>query len=88
MTLFTKKGCNKCDYLKSVLPAHLNIRMYDVETAEGLAELAYLELVSLAEKALPILVHGDKVITGVIQIRREIQRHFLSAHVASGGRRR
>lgn len=77
MTLFTKKGCKKCNYLKKVIPTHLNIRTYDVQTAEGLAELAYLELVPTAEKSLPILVHGDKVITGVINIRREIQRHLL-----------
>lgn len=88
MRLFTKKGCKKCSYLKNAIPAHPNIRTYDVQTAEGLAELAYLELVPMAEKSLPILVHGDKVITGVINIRREIQQHLSSSMAVSGRKRR
>jgi hypothetical protein len=75
MTLFTKKGCKKCSYIKKQIPALLNIKIYDVQTAEGLAELAYLELVPIAEKALPILIHEDRVITGAINIKREIRRH-------------
>jgi hypothetical protein len=75
MILFTKKGCQKCDYVKQQIPAALEIITYDIETPEGLAELAYLELVPLAEKALPILVKSDNgVITGAINIKQEIQR--------------
>ena len=81
MTLFTKKGCKKCSYIKKQIPSHLNVKTYDVQTAEGLAELAYLELVPTAEKALPILVHGEKIITGAININREILRYSLGASV-------
>jgi hypothetical protein len=83
MTLFTKTGCQKCSYIKKHIPSHLEVRTYDVQTPEGLAELAYLELVPTAEKALPILVHGDKVITGAINIKREIQRNSLSSILPS-----
>ena len=75
MKLFTKKGCKKCDYVKQGIPAALKITTYDIETADGLAELAYLGLVPLAEKTLPILVKRDNgVITGAINIKQEIQR--------------
>lgn len=74
MKLFAKKGCKKCDYVKQWIPVSLKITTYDIETAEGLAELAYLGLVPLAEKTLPILVKRDHgIITGAINIRQEIQ---------------
>ena len=74
MKLFTKKGCKKCDYVKQWIPAALQITTYDIETAEGLAELAYLGLVPLAEKTLPILVKRDNgIITGAINIKHKIQ---------------
>ena len=47
---------------------------FDIMTAEGLAELAYHELVGEAEKQLPILVTRDgKIVTGAIRINREIR---------------
>lgn len=58
--LFVKPGCPKCDHVKARLPQGLSIRLLDVETPEGLAELAYRELVGLAEKALPILLEGSQ----------------------------
>jgi hypothetical protein len=42
-------------------------------TAEGLAELAFRELVATAEKQLPILRLPDgRVVTGAVQIRNAL----------------
>lgn len=57
--LFVKPGCPECDYVKARLPQGRSVRILDVETPEGLAELAYRELVGPAEKALPILLKED-----------------------------
>lgn len=76
MKLFTKPGCEKCDWVKERMPeeAKESVDAFDILTAEGLAELAYHELVGLAEKKLPILLTGKgKVVTGAIQINRTIQ---------------
>lgn len=76
MKLFTKPGCDKCDWVKDRMPeeARENVNSFDILTAEGLAELAYNELVGVAEKQLPILLTREgKVVTGAIQINRAIQ---------------
>ena len=76
MKLFTKPGCEKCDWVKDRMPekASETVNSFDILTAEGLAELAYNELVGVAEKQLPILLTREgKVVTGAIQINREIQ---------------
>lgn len=73
MMLFTKPGCGKCDWLKANLPEGAVFTTHDILTAEGLAELAFHELVSTAEKQLPILRTGDgRIVTGALQIRREL----------------
>ena len=73
MKLFTKPGCEKCDWVKANLPEGVNVATHDILTAEGLAELAFHELVSIAEKQLPILrLRGGEIVTGAIQIRREL----------------
>ena len=72
--LFTKQGCDKCDWVKSKIDMDklndVEILHLDGENPEALAMLAYFECVTLAEKKLPILVadSGD-VITGAIQIK-------------------
>lgn len=62
MILFTKQGCEKCDLVKRQCGDDL-IVVYELdgENAEALAELAYHELVSKAEKTLPLLVDGERV---------------------------
>ncbi|HWR97689.1 MAG TPA: hypothetical protein VN317_04640 [Candidatus Methanoperedens sp.] len=73
MELFTKPGCEKCDWVKANLPAGASVTTHDILTAVGLAELAFRELVPLAEKQLPILRTPDgRVVTGAIQIRNEL----------------
>jgi hypothetical protein len=76
MKLFTKPGCEKCDWVKERVPdeAQRRIDFYDIMTADGLAELAYCELVGVAEKQLPILLtRAGKVVTGAIRINKEIE---------------
>jgi hypothetical protein len=76
MKLFTKPGCEKCDWVKGRMPgeARESVDSFDIMTADGLAELAYHELVGIAEKQLPVLLTREgKVVTGAIRINREIQ---------------
>jgi hypothetical protein len=74
MKLFTKPGCEKCEWVKKDLPAGAKVSPVDIMTAEGLAELAYYELVGLAEKQLPILLTREgKVLTGAIRISKELK---------------
>jgi hypothetical protein len=76
MKLFTKPGCEKCDWVKERMPeeAQKSVDFFDIMTADGLAELAYYELVGVAEKQLPILLTGDgEIVTGAIRINREIE---------------
>ena len=73
--LFTKKGCDKCDYVKRYIPKQLELKTHDVQSIDGLAELAELSLIGLAEKELPILVTADKVITGAINIKKELSKY-------------
>jgi hypothetical protein len=73
MKLFTKPGCEKCDWVKANLPEGAAVTTHDILTAEGLAELAFHELVTTAEKQLPILrLRDGEIVTGAIQIRNEI----------------
>ncbi len=77
--LFTKTGCDKCDWVKSHVKlselSDLEVLNLDDEEGEGLALLAYYECVSLAEKNLPILVEsGGGVVIGAIQIRNHLKR--------------
>lgn len=73
MTLFTKEGCEKCEYVKrSVDLKDLGVRVevLSSDNPESLAHLAWHELVSLAETQLPILVLDDNSsMTGAIRIK-------------------
>jgi glutaredoxin 2 len=85
MTLFTKEQCKKCDFLKT----KIDLRALGVEVEElrpdnpdALAHLAWHELVSVAEKHLPILVLDDSsYITDVVPILRFLQKQRI-AHVS------
>jgi len=73
--LFTKKGCEKCDWIKTNMDLEsiegLRVMQLDGEDCEALALLAYYECVSLSEKQLPILVSEDReIITGAGHIRK------------------
>ena len=62
MTLFTKEGCQKCEYVKrSVNLADLGVKEQRLteDNYVALAELAYYGLVEEAQKTLPILVTED-----------------------------
>ena len=63
--LFTKPGCQKCDYIKERVPEGLDVSYVDTSTAEGLAEAAYYEILG---KHTPILVVDDQVTEGAIAI--------------------
>ena len=73
MTLFTKDGCEKCEYVKrSVDLKNLGVRVevLSPDNPESLAHLAWHELVSVAETQLPILVMDDNSsLTGAIRIK-------------------
>jgi hypothetical protein len=63
--LFTKPGCQKCDYIKERMPSGLTVSIVDTSTSQGLAEAAYYELLG---KHTPILVVDDQIIEGAINI--------------------
>jgi glutaredoxin 2 len=78
MTLFTKEGCRKCDYLKKKVDlAAFGIQVEELgpDNPDALAHLAWHELISVAEKQLPILVLDDSsYIADVIPILRYLKR--------------
>ena len=78
MTLFTKEGCEKCEYVKSHVDLNrlgVRVEVLSPENPESLAHLAWHELVTLAETQLPILVLDDNsALTGAIRIK-----NYLSA---------
>ncbi|MBI5969261.1 MAG: hypothetical protein HY882_15555 [Deltaproteobacteria bacterium] len=78
MTLFTKEGCAKCQYVKkSVDLKKLGVReeILSPDNPDSLAHLAWHELVSVAATQLPILVLDDNTsLTGAIRIT-----NFLTA---------
>jgi glutaredoxin len=73
MTLFTKKNCGKCEYVKDhvdLKQAGVTVKVLSNENYEALAELAWHELVTVAETTMPILVlDNDTSITGAIKIK-------------------
>ena len=73
MTLFTKEGCEKCDYVKkSVDLKKLGVRVevLSADNPDSLAHLAWHGLVRTAETQLPILVLDDSSsLTGAIRIK-------------------
>ena len=82
MTLFTKIGCEKCDYVKKTVDLKkLGIaeEILGPDNPDSLAHLAWHELVAVAETQLPILVLDDSsAITGAIRIKNYL--------IAFGGR--
>jgi deoxyxylulose-5-phosphate synthase len=68
--LFTKPGCETCDYVKERLPPGLKVNILDMESADGMAEAAYYELLS---KYTPILVVDDQVVEGAINILQKLK---------------
>jgi hypothetical protein len=73
--LFTKDGCDKCQWVKD----NCNLSLVDITELDGsvesLVELAWYECVSLAETDLPILVLDDYTkVTGAIAIKNELKR--------------
>ncbi len=76
MVLFTKPGCPKCEDVKKHIPANAaGVTTYDITTAEGLAELAFYELVPEAEKTLPLAVRDGEVLYRALQIRKALQNY-------------
>jgi glutaredoxin len=73
LTLFTKLGCEKCEYVKkSVDLKKLGVReeVLGPDNPDSLAHLAWHELVTAAETQLPILVLDDSSsIMGAIRIK-------------------
>jgi glutaredoxin len=73
LTLFTKVGCQKCEFVKkSVDLEKLGVteEVLGPHNPDSLAHLAWHELVSVAETQLPILVLDDSSsITGAIRIK-------------------
>ena len=78
MTLFTKEGCEKCEYVKNNVnlgKLGVKVEVLNQDNPDSLAHLAWHELVSLAETQLPILVLDDSsFMTGAIRIK-----NYLSA---------
>jgi len=73
LTLFTKIGCEKCEYVKkSVDLKELGVKeeVLSPDNPDSLAHLAWHELVAVAETQLPILVLDDSSsIAGAVRIK-------------------
>ena len=68
--LFTKPGCEKCEWVKERIPSSLSVSVLNIESAEGMAEAAFYELLS---KHTPILVIDEKVHEGAINILKQLK---------------
>ncbi len=86
MTLFTKEGCVKCDFLKSKVDLKslgIQIEVLGPENPEALAHLAWHGLVSVAENHLPILVLDDSTyLVDVVPILRHLSSMAANHNVA------
>lgn len=86
MTLFTKEGCPKCDFLKSKVNLErlgVKIEVLGPENPDALAHLAWHGLVSVAENHLPILVLDDcTYLADVVPILRYLKGNDPQAQVA------
>ena len=73
MTLFTKVGCEKCEYVKKSVDLNkLGVKeeVLSPDNPDSLAHLAWHELVAVAETQLPILVLDDSSsIAGAVRIK-------------------
>ena len=68
--LFTKPGCEKCDYVKERIPENLDVRLLDMTTPKGMAKAAYYELL---ENYTPILVVDDEIVKGALRIKKKMK---------------
>ena len=73
MTLFTKEGCERCEYVKKSVDLKklgILLEVLSPDNPDSLAHLAWHELVSIAQTQLPILVLDDSTaLTGAIRIK-------------------
>jgi glutaredoxin len=67
--LFTKPGCEKCEYVKGHVPSKVQLTVYDLESAEGMAEGAFYEVL---HKHTPVLVIDGEVIEGALNIVKRL----------------
>ncbi len=68
--LFTKPGCQKCDYVKERMPKGVGVQVVDMSSAEGLAEAAYFEILN---RNAPILVVDEHLFEGAIPILEKLR---------------
>lgn len=68
--LFTKPGCQKCDYVKEKMPKDLGVQIVDMSSAEGLAEAAYFEILN---RNAPILAVDERMFEGAIPILEKLR---------------
>jgi len=68
--LFTKPGCQKCDYVKKKMPKDIGVQIVDMSSAEGLAEAAYFEILN---RNAPILAVDEQVFEGAIPILEKLR---------------
>ncbi len=77
VTLFTKEGCEKCEYVKKSVDLKklgVAVEILSPDNADSLAHLAWHELVNSAETELPILVLDDSSsMTGAIRIKNYLR---------------
>ncbi|MGQ9860128.1 MAG: hypothetical protein ACUVS3_15800 [Thermodesulfobacteriota bacterium] len=77
MTLFTKEGCAKCDFLKARVNLDrlgIRVEVLGPDNPDALAHLAWHGLVSVAERHLPILVLDDSsYLADVVPILRHLE---------------
>ena len=87
MTLFTKEGCEKCDFVKKSVDLKklgVQVEVLGPENPDSLAHLAWHGLVRIAETQLPILVLDDSsTLTGAIRIKN----YLTSVGERSSGRK-
>jgi len=73
VTLFTKEGCEKCEYVKKSVDLKklgVQVEILSPDNPDSLAHLAWHGLVRVAETQLPILVLDDSSsMTGAIRIK-------------------
>lgn len=87
MTLFTKEGCLKCEYLKKKIDLEalgISVEILGPENPDALAHLAWHGLVGVAENHLPILVLDDSTyIADVVPILRYLTEMARKGAAAS-----
>jgi glutaredoxin len=67
--LFTKPGCEKCEYVKERIPPKVEVKFFDIESADGMAEGAFYEVL---HKHTPILVVDGEHVEGALNIVKRL----------------